>query len=160
MWEIMTTVCGGEVTCVNNTYTWSISNADTNPDGTLFTTFLATLNGGDYYSPVASTSPGQILSNGPTACLANHCDWRIPTVAELYTIVESSAPNCGGGSPCIDPAFGPMPPVVYLWYWSASTLVNYPDDAWIVNFSLGSANTDYKTPAPPPVYARAVRTAR
>jgi hypothetical protein len=89
MWELQTSACSGEITCVNNSYSWSSSG--TAADGTLFTNFLATLNGGDYTSPAA----GQDVSNGPTACFANHCDWRIPTIAELNTIIETSAPGCG-----------------------------------------------------------------
>ena len=76
-----TTTCSGEITCYSNLYQWTLSG--TAADGSLFETFLATLNGGDYYSP----SVGQDVSAGVGTCLANHCDWRIPTVAELQTIV-------------------------------------------------------------------------
>jgi hypothetical protein len=85
MWELLTTTCNGEITCWTNTYSWSSSG--TAADGTLYTTFLPTLNGGDYYSPAA----GLTFSNSPSPCYANHCDWRIPTIAELNTIIEPSA---------------------------------------------------------------------
>jgi hypothetical protein len=146
MWELETSACGGEITCVNNQYTWSSSG--TAADGTLFTNFLASLNGGDYTSPAA----GQDVSNGPTACFANHCDWRIPTIAELNTIIETSAPGCGSGSPCIDPAFGPTQG---SYYWSSSSLPPPPGSAWGINFFSGYVGNAGK--AGDDLYARAVR---
>jgi hypothetical protein len=148
MWELQTSACGGEITCVNNSYTWS--TGVNNPDGTLYTSFLATLNGGDYYSP----SAGQDVSNGPTACFANHCDWRIPTIAELNTILETSAPGCGSGSACIDPAFGPTQA---SGYWSSSSLAGNPNGAWFVYFFDGFVNGFNKTNV---LCARAVRSGR
>jgi hypothetical protein len=145
MWEMKTSACGGEITCVNDRYTWS--TGDNNPDGTLYTSFLATLNGGDY-----SLSAGQDVSHGPSACFANHCDWRIPTVAELNTIVETSAPGCGSSSPCIDPAFGPTPRNLY---WSSSSTVY--TGAWCDLFASGFASECGELVG---YYARAVRTAR
>ena len=158
MWELQTTTCGGEITCVNNQYSWSLSVPAA--DGSLFTTFLATLNGGNYYSP----SAGQDVSAGATACFANYCDWRIPTLAELLTIIESGAPGCGSGSPCIDSAFGPTQASNY--YWSASTLLSSQvlgsslQYAWYVSFENGLpyyGNVPSKTFS---LYARAVRSAR
>jgi hypothetical protein len=46
-------------------------------DGTVFTVFLATLNNG------ALDNPSRI-----TGCFANHCDRRIPSLAELKTIFD------------------------------------------------------------------------
>jgi len=70
-----------------NSYTWS-SGKPWNPDGTLYTMFLAKLN--------------------EPPCFADHCDWRIPTKEELssvplieYECVEYS-PSSGlapGGHP-------------------------------------------------------------
>jgi hypothetical protein len=148
MWELKTSACSGEITCVNNEYTWS--TGDNNPDGTLYTSFLATLNGGDYTSP----SAGQDVSNGPTACFANHCDWRIPTIAEWNTIIETSAPGCGSGSACIDPAFGPTQASDY---WSSSSWAGGPIDAWNVYFGNGNVGGNVKTYDN---YARAVRSGR
>jgi hypothetical protein len=133
---------------VNNSYSWSSSG--TAADGTLFTNFLATLNGGDYTSP----SAGQDVSNGPSACFANHCDWRIPTIAELNTIIETSAPGCGSVSACIDPAFGPTQA---SFYWSSSSLAGSPFGAWGVFFSGGNVGNYSKTFDN---YARAVRSGR
>jgi hypothetical protein len=94
------------------------------------------------------------VSNGPTACFANHCDWRIPTIAELNTIIEASAPGCGSGSACIDPAFGPTQAFVY---WSSSSLAGLPSLAWSVDFSDGTVEFNSKAYDH---YARAVRSGR
>lgn len=149
MWEMQTSACSGEVTCYTNTYSWSSSGSAA--DGTLFTGLLAGLNGGDYYSPAA----GQDVSAGPESCFANHCDWRIPTVVELQTIVDLSASGCSSGSPCIDPAFGPTQA---LTYWSTSAVAGDPNHAWVVGFSAdGLLNAFVK---PYNDSARAVRSSR
>jgi len=148
---------------VSNTYTWSSSG--TAADGTLFTVFLATLNGGDYYSPsagqdvsgwVSTAPPGTYTAGSAGTCFANHCDWRIPTIAELNTIIESTAPGCGGGSPCIDPAFG-LTQASY--YWSSSSLAGNTGSAWLVYtpspaLPVNQSTKNFVT------YARAVRSGR
>jgi Protein of unknown function (DUF1566)/Collagen triple helix repeat (20 copies) len=148
MWEKQTSTCAGEVTCINNFYSWS--STGTLADGTLFTNFLAGLNGGDYYSP----SAGQIVSASPTTCFVNHCDWRIPTLAELETIIESTAADCGSGSNCIDPAFG-LTLTLADDFWSSSS--GNADFAWGVYFGEGNAFSNFKTAR---YYARAVRSSR
>jgi hypothetical protein len=152
MWEMQTSACSGEITCMNNTYTWSSTLALA--DGTLFTGFIAGLNGGDYYSP----STGQVVSAGPGSCFANHCDWRIPTIAELQTIIETTASGCDSGSPCIDPAFGPTQPSNY---WSSSSTAGNTQNAWVVYFFdgqiFGAGGVGEKIS---PYYARAVRNGR
>jgi hypothetical protein len=67
----------------DNLYVWSTNSSD--PNGTVFDTFLATLNSG--------------------GCFAGHCDWRLPTHLELQTIILAPPP-CPV-SPCIDAVFGP-----------------------------------------------------
>ena len=140
MWELATGTVGGTATSdvkdVNARYTWSAGVS--NPDGTLYTTFLATLN-------------SDVSASGTSTCFANHCDWRIPNIVELQTIVEATASGCGSGSsPCIDSAFGPT----WSRYWSSSALAGNPNNAWNVNFYDGSLFNDYKTNLS---YARAVR---
>jgi hypothetical protein len=62
--------------------------------------------------------------------LADHTDWRLPTVKELSTLV-----NFGRYDPSIDTKF--FPDCLWNFYWSSSTLADYPDDAWGVLFFDG-----------------------
>ncbi len=147
MWEMQTSNCTGEVTCWNNLYTWSASSQ--NPDGTLFTSFIAGLNGGDYYSP----SDRLNVTYHPGTCFANHCDWRIPTIVELQSIIEFGG-GCTSGKPCIDGAFGPTPAASFQ---SASSSAGSLTGVWNVNFYDGSLLVNPKTAGN---IARAVRTSR
>jgi hypothetical protein len=167
MWEKKTGTPNGastgSVDDVNNTYAWSASGSAA--DGTLFSVFLAGLNGGDYYSPAAGqlinifTPPPQDShpSGQPGTCLANHCDWRIPTIGELISILDFNATGCAfppGVGACIDPTFGPTLPAET---WASSTVTGSPQVAWNVTFYVGFLETYQKSD---PFYARAVRTAR
>jgi hypothetical protein len=120
----------------DNFYTWSATG--TAPDGTAFTTFLGTLNNG--------TSADGTANSG---CFAGHCDWRLPTSAELQTILLAPFP-CGT-NPCIDSVFGPTQSNSY---WSATTFADFPDYAWFVKFDRGSVINDLKHFG---FYVRAVR---
>lgn len=112
----------GGLTDIDNAYSWS--NSGTNADGTVFTQYLAGLNGQSY---------------------AGHTDWRLPSSlgdparqplqpAELESIVDCRFPNC------IHPAFGPA----RSFYWSSSTDANEPGNAWIVFFLDGGFGRDDK----------------
>jgi hypothetical protein len=85
---------------VDNTYTWGNLAGCTYvgcPNGTAFSDFLGQLN--------------YCVSDGTTTDVpgfAGHCDWRLPTIEELETLYEPTAPTCGGG-PCIDPTLMPAP---------------------------------------------------
>jgi hypothetical protein len=107
--------------CVNDAYTWS--STGTAPDGTAFTGFLNTLNGG-------ATGVGNCITNtgsAPMGGFANRCDWRLPTIVELQTIV-----NCSF-IPCFNPIFGP--PGIHTIYWSSTS--DGGIDAWGLRFSDG-----------------------
>lgn len=84
---------------VGNLYTWS--STGTLPDGTAFTHFLDGLNGGETGVGNCVSSNGNAITEG----FAGYCDWRLPSIEGLQTILLAPFP-CGT-SPCIDPIFGP-----------------------------------------------------
>jgi hypothetical protein len=149
MWELATGTVGAppttDVKDVNKTYTWSSSG--TTADGTLYTVFLATLN-----SDVLDSYVNGNVSSGISTCFANHCDWRIPLLAELQSILL--APYPCGTSPCIDPAFGPTQAGLYR---SSSSVISDARNGWLVGFDDASVGTSFKTFGG---FARAVRSAR
>ena len=96
----------------DNGYAWSAGGGGS-ADGSAYTGFLATLNGG--------------------GCFAGECDWRLPTLYELETIVLEPYP-CAT-SPCIDEStFGPT---ATGFHWSATSYAAEPANAWIVEFGAG-----------------------
>jgi hypothetical protein len=116
----------------DNVYTWTTKPRGTAEDGTAFTTFLAALNAGE--------------------CFAKHCDWRLPSLPELRTILMSPMP-CSL-NPCLDPIFGPTAPSIY---WSGSESAYHTVRAWYVFFISGYVTTAAKVS---PHHVRAVRGGR
>ena len=122
----------------DNAYTWSPGDPMfSEAAGTVFTTFLATLN-----------TPGN--------CFVGQCDWRLPTRSELLTIITPPYPACGTSvtGPCIDPVFGRTPD--FSGYWTATSHEVFPVDVWFVDFQHGGVGFLQKTVAGG-MYARAVR---
>lgn len=114
----------------DNLYSWSSTGTD--PDGTAFTDFLAELNN-------CESTDGTIITGG----FADHCDWPLPTSAELQTIVKLSASGCGSGSPCIDETiFGPTQA---SGYWSSTTYATLTDFAGRVEFEFGGVGFHVKS---------------
>lgn len=142
MWEQKVT-CGAQdfanPRCKENVYAWSAASPFTEPTGTLYSDFLERLN--NLKSPNEGTT---------TTCFGNYCDWRIPTVGELRSILSAPFPLCVSAL-CIDPAFGPTQA---SYYWSSGSIPGYPAFAWGVYFNNGFVNGGTKTITS---YARAVR---
>ena len=124
---------------VHNQYSWSSSG--TAPDGGAFTSFLRKLNGDDTGVGNCVSSDGSSQTGG----FVNHCDWRLPTIVELQTILDTSVAGCGSDplhpTPCIDPVFGPTAAAVY---WSSTTRAGSPGKAWFINFNGGKFVNDLK----------------
>ena len=117
--------------CGNNVYHWSITLSD--PDGSIFTDFLRRIN-----AALSTSSDGITVAD---VCFAGHCDWRVPNIAELRTILLAPYP----------PIFLPT---AVDFYWSSSSDATFPASAWGVNFASGDVNVNGKLG---PLGVRAVR---
>jgi hypothetical protein len=87
----------------------------------------------------------------PVPGIGAHTDWRLPTIVELMSIVDTTTVACQVGGPCIDPIFGLTVPA---FYWASTT-----DDGstgWIVDFREGAMTVGSPGLA---LHARPVRSA-
>lgn len=103
----------------DNIYKWALGNFQ--ESGTAFSSFLSNLN---------NTAFGG--SQG----------WRMPTLAELQTLVLEAFPCTT--SPCIAPVFGPTILMDLQVGWTSSTYANGPTFAWYVSPNEGFVGTDSK----------------
>ena len=136
--------CTSAVVCsdphdADNQYTYSLGSP-TGPPGTAYTVVLAQLNAG-----------GGFLG---------HTDWRLPTLAELQSIVDytdASGPvtdavfDTGCSSSCTGIACSCAAAGLY---WTNDLVASISGNAWLVDFSDGSVLTDTRDTN---YYVRAVR---
>lgn len=120
MWEKKDDL--GGVHDKDNKYFWS-TGSPYGPTGSAFTSFLVEMNGG-------ISADGNTI----TGCFANHCDWRLPTIEELQTILLKPFPCFI--DPCINPVFDPTQGGDDSMYWSDTTYSGFTDgvSAWGVFF--------------------------
>lgn len=135
----------GGIHDTDNTYSWGMPVAPYSMNGTMVTAFLDVLND---------------VAGGGSSCFAGYCDWRIPNVRELESIVDygtrdpsvDSVFNTGCSPGCTVTACSCTSP---LSYWTSSTEVGSPIFAWIVYFARGYPGFSAKYD---PIYrVRAVR---
>jgi hypothetical protein len=98
----------------DNTYTWYDDHTGTPGTGTDTEDFVKALNDANY---------------------GGYSDWRMPTIKELWNIVNFSIPYSG---PTIDTGY--FTDTVSSFYWSSTTYINFRSTegfAWGVYFSYG-----------------------
>jgi hypothetical protein len=101
-----------------------------------------------------TTAPGTYNWDGALAycdnlTLGSYSDWRLPTVKELSTLVDSSCPYPG---PTINMTY--FPNTQASLYWSSTTLAVPPYNDWLVSFQYGYVDGGYNSYG---IYVRAVR---
>ena len=82
--------------------------------------------------------------------LGGYEDWRLPSIRELATLVDSGIPAPG---PTIGITY--FPDTHQNYYWSSTPLADIPNGAWDVNFTYGDIHHGYDNTST--YYVRAVR---
>ena len=141
--------CAADVHDVRNRYSWGLGDPAVPAEA--FNDFLARLNG--TYDPVADSG-----------CFEGYCDWRLPKISELATIMigpgaAPGQPQTCPERPCIDPRFrhaegGGGGAVAMSYYWSGTQDPYFPAEAWFAGFDLGDVDLD---PTAFDSFVRAVR---
>jgi hypothetical protein len=95
-------------------------------------------------------------------CFAGHCDWRLPNLKELQSIVDyqNTFPavsttfntNCAAG--CSAMTCSCTQSSLHSYYWSSTSYAGTASNAWVVGFDFGPVLIGFKTAT---YYVRAVR---
>ncbi|MBU0680657.1 MAG: DUF1566 domain-containing protein [Proteobacteria bacterium] len=72
----------------------------------------------------------------------SYTDWRLPNRKELLSLIDF-----GQSNPAL-PSGHPFTGVVSSDYWTSSSAVTLPDDAWCVNFQYGYSSAKLKGVSP------------
>jgi hypothetical protein len=122
MWEVKTS--DGGLHDMNNTYTWYSSTIDV-------------VNHGSGYCAGATCNTEKFTTAVNSEPLCGYSDWRMPTKAELQTLVFDAANSLLNGTPAIDLGYYPNTNTTLNGYFSGETIVAIPTSAWGVSYTDG-----------------------
>jgi len=150
MWEIKDDAGGIHDKDITYTWTDSCEGFDlvelSDPDGTLFTMFLDTLNTTCDGAGVTDCVDDSVCGVGVCG-FAGYQDWRIPNVKELQSIVDYSVFNPSSSVPGLTRTD---------YYFSATTVAFNNPFAWIFSFSIDGVSIGIRNKCDN-LYVRAVR---
>ena len=124
MWEVKTT--DGGLRDQGHTYTWYDPDPETNGGAP------GTQDGGECSGGIACDTRAYVEAVNERG-LCGHTDWRLPTRAELRTIVDYQS-----SFPAIDTAV--FPNTVATSFWTTEPNETYPSFAWHTDFKFGLAS--------------------
>ncbi len=133
VWELKS-ADSSSLSANNNTYSWYDSSRSYAAGD------LGLENGGTCSAPASCDTQAYIAAINQTA-MCGFNDWRLPSRAELQSIVDYSQDEPG---PMIDSYYFSNthnPDAVHRlhrdWYWSSQTAAGYANYAWAVSFNTG-----------------------